>query len=217
MVALLCRSEREDIREVDSIIDKGYLSASSVEAVAKVLGIDYRAPQQTKNGKTYVKIKSKLSSMDVCNACADNIATEYAKNPDGSIKRLVDAALAGDLASLKELHDSKYAQPIPEEPILYRQPNSNFKKLQMCFLGALIKDAARDDIPDECVSAGIELCKSQKWDTSIQSGMCANQLTQIYQSLFSPYEQEVRNYVMQNAKGDVYVPMWFDIRAFHKE
>jgi hypothetical protein len=105
-VGAFCKNNPEGIKLVDSMVDNGSISAREAEAVAYALGKQYKAPQRTASGKNYERVKTALSNLGFCMACADTIALEYANNPNDVKSKLVDAALTGDTKAIKRLQDN---------------------------------------------------------------------------------------------------------------
>ena len=114
-----CKGQPEDIKNINNTVNSGDVSAADAESIAMVLGKKYTAPARTADGKLYERINSGLSDKGLCSACAGNIASEYVKNQNGKTAKLVDAALSGDVQSLQQLQDNKFAEPTidPNPPI----------------------------------------------------------------------------------------------------
>lgn len=108
----LCHGNLEDL---DWVIDKGYVSISDVNAIAKLLGKKYEPKPRTKDGLLYEKIYKELSRTDLCMACASNIAEAYVKQPDSQLAIKVDKALQGNQTALSELKELNSAVPLPEQ------------------------------------------------------------------------------------------------------
>ncbi len=112
VVSGLCSGKPEDIETINKIVDFGSVSANDAESIARVLGKKYTAPARTADGKLFERINNGLSDKGLCWACAGNIASEYVKEPQGDIAKMVDAALSGDADALQKLQNGNYTQPI---------------------------------------------------------------------------------------------------------
>ena len=85
-----------DMKGVDGLVDSGMIKAQEAKAIAKVLGKTYTEKPRSEVGKTYASSKQKFIKMGACNACADNIAQYYSKNPDSRCGKLAQKALDGN-------------------------------------------------------------------------------------------------------------------------
>jgi len=93
---LLCETPN-DIKQIDALVDNGYVSALEAESIAKVLGKQYTAKPLTENGKLYNRIYTSLNSIGLCTACSGNLASAYVADKKGSyFRQLVDGAISGD-------------------------------------------------------------------------------------------------------------------------
>lgn len=90
-------------REIDNLIDNGYVKAKEVQSIAKVLGKTYAAKQRSETGKSYGYSKQKFLEMGACSACADNIAQYYTKKPDSPCGKLAKQALEGNPAAIRKI------------------------------------------------------------------------------------------------------------------
>lgn len=105
----------EDMRDLNDMVDQGYLSLSDVQAVAAVLGKNYNPPSRTKNGKLYQQIREGLLKQNLCSACASNLADEYVNRPGGRVKQLIDKALVGNQSALHELQQLPSSTPLDNQ------------------------------------------------------------------------------------------------------
>jgi hypothetical protein len=120
VVSKLCKGE---FIATDRLIDYGYIKAKEVEAIAAVLGKQYKAPPRSEAGKIYEKTYLKLLEFGASKSCASNAADEYVRKKDSSVGKLVQAALAGDkdaLKVLKELSNAK--KPENNKPLVKEEP-----------------------------------------------------------------------------------------------
>ena len=92
-----------DIKEVDRLIDNGFVKAKEVQGIAKVLGKTYKPRQRSETGKSYGYSKEKFLEMGACSACADNIAQYYTKKPDSPCGKLAKQALEGNPDAIRKL------------------------------------------------------------------------------------------------------------------
>jgi hypothetical protein len=134
VVKLLCSG---DLNKINQLIDYGHVKAKEVEAIAAVLGKQYKASPRSEAGKLYEKTYLKLLEFGVPKLCASNAADEYVKNTDGSVGKLVQTALTGDkdaVKVLKELSNAKRSEnnkslvkeePMKSEPEQSEQENSD--------------------------------------------------------------------------------------------
>ena len=100
VVGALCSG---NTKEVDNLIDNGYVKAKEVQGIAKVLGKKYISKQRSETGKSYGYSKEKFMEMGACSACADNIAQYYTKKPDSSCGKLAKQALEGNPDAIRKL------------------------------------------------------------------------------------------------------------------
>jgi hypothetical protein len=100
VVSALCSG---DTKEVDSLIDNGYVKTIEVQGIAKVLGKTYKTKQRSEIGKSYGYSKEKFLEMGACGACADNIAQYYTKKPNSPCGKLAKQALEGNPDAIKKL------------------------------------------------------------------------------------------------------------------
>lgn len=97
-----------DIKDVDKLVDDGYVEAKEAEDIAALLGKQYKAPHRSEKGKLYEKAYSTLLSLGNCTACASNNADEYVKNPNSVIGKLVKASIDGDMNAFKKLNEGDF-------------------------------------------------------------------------------------------------------------
>ena len=90
-------------RDIDKIIDSGFVKPEEVQGIAKVLGKTYIPKQRSEAEKIYGYSREKFLEMGVCGACADNIAQYYTKNPDSPCGKLAKQALEGNHSAISEL------------------------------------------------------------------------------------------------------------------
>ncbi len=100
VVSALCSGDTKDI---DNLIDNGYVKAKEVEGIAKVLGKTYKTKQRSQTGQSYGYSKEKFMEMGACSACADNIAQYYTKKPDSTCGKLAKQALEGNPEAMKKI------------------------------------------------------------------------------------------------------------------
>ncbi|MBF0205033.1 MAG: hypothetical protein HQK67_12190 [Desulfamplus sp.] len=101
-----------DVKNINELVDIGYVKAKEAEAIAAVLGKQYKAPPRSEQGRLYEKTYLKLLELGDCDACASNHADEYVKNPNGSVGKLVKAALSGDKDALTKLNEPDNADEV---------------------------------------------------------------------------------------------------------
>jgi hypothetical protein len=92
-----------NIKEIDKLIDSGFVKSQEVQDIAKVLGKTYKPKKRSETGKRYGSSKEKFLDMGACNACADNIAQYYSKKPNSPCGKLATHALEGDTDAIKAL------------------------------------------------------------------------------------------------------------------
>lgn len=100
-VSALCGSGSS--REIDELVNAGYLKPREVEAIAKALGKTYQAPKRSKQGKLYEQTYKKLMGVGLCSACASNIAEEYVKNPNGAFGKVINSAMSGNQSAIDKI------------------------------------------------------------------------------------------------------------------
>lgn len=100
VVSALCSG---DTKEVDNLLDNGYVKTKEVQGIAKVLGKTYKTKQRSETGKSYGYSKEKFLEMGACSACADNIAQYYTKKPNSTCGKLAKQALEGNPDAIKKL------------------------------------------------------------------------------------------------------------------
>ena len=92
-----------NIRDIDKLIDDGFVRPQEVQNIAQVLGKTYKAHQRSEAGKSYRAAKEKFRDMGACEACADNIAQYYTKKPDSPCGELAKQALEGNSDAISKL------------------------------------------------------------------------------------------------------------------
>jgi len=100
VVSALCSG---DTREVDNLVDNGYVKAIEAQAIGKVLNKPYKSKVRSEIGKSYGYSKNKFIEMGSCSACADNIAQYYTKKPNSPCGILAKRALEGNPDAVKKL------------------------------------------------------------------------------------------------------------------
>jgi hypothetical protein len=100
VVSGLCSGDTKDI---DKLIDNGFVKPQEVQGIAKVLGKTYKPKQRSETGKTYGYSKKKFLEMGACAACADNIAQYYTKKPNSPCGKLAKQALEGSPEAIEKL------------------------------------------------------------------------------------------------------------------
>ncbi|SPF42602.1 conserved exported hypothetical protein [Syntrophobacter sp. SbD1] len=100
VVSALCSG---DTKEVNNLIDNGYVKAIEVQGIAKVLGKTYKTKQRSETGKRYGYSKEKFMEMGACSACADNITQYYTKKPGSPCGKLAKQALEGNPDAIRKL------------------------------------------------------------------------------------------------------------------
>ena len=100
VVSSLCSG---NIKEVDSLVDNGYVKSNEAQAIAKVLGKTYKPKVRSEEGKSYGYSKQRFIEMGACSACADNIAQHYTKTPNSRCGKLAKQALEGNPDAVKAL------------------------------------------------------------------------------------------------------------------
>lgn len=104
IIESLCNG-KNDFRELEHLIDYGYIDISTVEAVKMALGfpeVKINA-QRTEAGLRYEKAYNKLQELGMCHGCVWQPASYYAEKPNSQCAKLVEKALAGDETSIKEI------------------------------------------------------------------------------------------------------------------
>lgn len=102
VVSGFCKGEA---KEVDSLIDNGYVTVEEVNAISKILNISYEVKERSEEGESYGYSKEKFLGMGLCSACSDNIAMFYTKNPESPCGKLAKKALEGNPDAVKTLQD----------------------------------------------------------------------------------------------------------------
>jgi hypothetical protein len=92
-----------NIKDIDKLIDNGFVKPQEVQGIAKVLGKTYKPKQRSETGKSYGYSRAKFLEMGACGACADNIAQYYTKKPDSPCGKLAKQALEGSPEAIKKL------------------------------------------------------------------------------------------------------------------
>jgi hypothetical protein len=104
---ILCKTPN-DIKQIDELVDNGYVTALEAESIAKVLGKKYTAKPLSEEGKLYNRVYTSLTSIGICNACSSNFAAAYLANKkDSYFRQLVDGAIGGDKAFIYVLNSLK--------------------------------------------------------------------------------------------------------------
>jgi hypothetical protein len=97
LVKALCQG---DLKEVNSLIDNGDVSAHDTTRIKQALT---ETPPRTDAGRSYGYSKQKFIAMGLCMACADNAAQWYVQRPTSRCGMLAKHALEGDPDAVKEL------------------------------------------------------------------------------------------------------------------
>ena len=92
-----------NIKDVDALVDGGFVKPREAQNIARVLGKAYKPKQRTETGKSYEYARKKFLDMGACNACADNIAQHYTKKPDSACGKLAKQALDGNPEAAKKV------------------------------------------------------------------------------------------------------------------
>lgn len=100
VVSNLCSG---NIKEIDGLLDSGFVKPQEVQNIAKVLGKTYKQKQRSESGQKYEVARRKFTEMGACNACSDNIAQYYTKKPNSTCGKLAKQALDGDPAAIRKL------------------------------------------------------------------------------------------------------------------
>jgi hypothetical protein len=100
VVRALCSGE---IKDIDDLIDSGFVKPGEVKGIAQVLGKSYKPKQRSETGKRYGESRERFVEMGACSACADNIAQYYAKKPDSPCGKLAKQALEGNPGAIRKL------------------------------------------------------------------------------------------------------------------
>ena len=95
-VKAICEGQES---QLTGLIDAGYVKATEVAALKRVLVRDDRSDL----GKSYESSREKFSSLGLCESCADNVAQYYTRQPASQCGRLARQALEGDPAAVREL------------------------------------------------------------------------------------------------------------------
>lgn len=106
LVKALCQG---DLESVNSLIDNGDVAADEVTRLKQAL-MDGTVPKakgsaqkRSDDGKSYGYSKKKFLDMNLCMACADNVAQWYVQRPTSRCGMLAKHALEGDPEAVKEL------------------------------------------------------------------------------------------------------------------
>jgi len=94
-----------DIKDVDKLVDNGFVNPGEAQSIARVLGKQYKPKVRSETGKTYGDSRAKFLGMGACSACADNIAQYYTNKPESPCGKLAQMALDGDPGAIKKLID----------------------------------------------------------------------------------------------------------------
>ena len=100
VVSDLCKGDTKDI---DKLIDNGFVKPQEAQGIAKALGKSYKPKQRSETGKSYGYSKAKFLEMGACSACADNIAQYYTRKPNSPCGKLAKQALEGSPAAIRKL------------------------------------------------------------------------------------------------------------------
>ena len=92
-----------DIKDIDKLIDNGFVKPQEVQGIARVLGKTYEPKQRSDTGKSYGYSKKRILEMGACSACADNIAQYFSKKPNSPCGQLAKQALGGNPDAIKKL------------------------------------------------------------------------------------------------------------------
>lgn len=92
-----------NIKDVDKLVDSGFVKAEEIQSIAKVLGKPYKPPKRSETGKSYGYAREKFQEMGACNACADNIAQYYTRKPNSPCGILAKQALEGNPDAIEKL------------------------------------------------------------------------------------------------------------------
>ncbi len=101
VVEALCSG---NTKEVDNLVDKGFVKAKEAQSIAEVLGKTYKTKQRSEFGQSYGFSKERFLEMGACGACADNIAQYYTKKPNSRCGKLAKQALEGNPDAIKKLN-----------------------------------------------------------------------------------------------------------------
>lgn len=103
LVRGLCNGATKD---VEQLINDGFIKSDEAKAVARVLGKTYPAKAaRSADGRSYAAVRRRFVEMGACGSCADNIAQHYSKDPGSQCGKLAKRALDGDQAAIKTLID----------------------------------------------------------------------------------------------------------------
>jgi hypothetical protein len=91
------------IKDIDELIDSGFVKPGEAQNIARVLGKAYKPKQRSETGKSYGYSRKRFSDMGTCSACADNIAQYYTKKPDSPCGKLAKQALEGNPDAVNKL------------------------------------------------------------------------------------------------------------------
>lgn len=92
-----------DIKDVDKLVDNGFVKPQEAQGIAKVLGKTYKSKQRSEVGKSYGYSKEKFLEMGACGACADNIAQYYTRKSISPCGILAKQALEGNPEAIRKL------------------------------------------------------------------------------------------------------------------
>jgi hypothetical protein len=94
-----------DIKDIDKLVDNGFVKPQEAQGIAKVLGKEYKPKERSQTGESYGSSKEKFLKMGACSACADNIAQYYTKKPDSPCGKLAKMALEGNPDAIRKIVD----------------------------------------------------------------------------------------------------------------
>lgn len=96
VVGYLCKG---DAKSVQDEVDAGFVKQSEVDGIREALGLDKRSDI----GMSYGYSRKKFSDMGLCEACADNVAQYYTREPESKCGKLAKQALEGNPRAIDTL------------------------------------------------------------------------------------------------------------------
>jgi len=91
-----------DIKSADREVLFGGIQADEAGRVAKVLSINYQAPERSHSDILYEIANRKLAEY-MCSACASNAALDFVNFPNSQRGKLIKQALDGNASAIKQV------------------------------------------------------------------------------------------------------------------
>ena len=91
-----------DIKSANGEVLSGGIQADEAVRVAKVLNINFQAPERNHSDILYEIANRKLGEF-LCSSCASNAASEFVKYPNSQRGKLIKQALDGNASAIQQL------------------------------------------------------------------------------------------------------------------